>query len=412
MTPTTLSPRRVDGAAPRTVARLRRLLDVNLALNTFGDTNRLLEVIVQTATAVADCEAASILLYDERVDALRFEAASGAVAHEVVGMMVPLEGSLAGTIFSEDRVVYAADTGADDRHCADIDAGTGFETRTLLGVPMRIDGRPVGVLEVLNPNRGTFDRDDAEALLVVAAQAAVAIRNARYEEALLRLNQKLADLDRLKNNFLAITSHEMRTPLTAVRGFGQILADEVGDDLAPYAQAVVRAGFRMTDVVETLDVMASLQGELGRHPGRIVSLKCLLMEAAEGVEGDVRVEFPEGLQVEGHGPRIRLAFTNLLRNAVQFSEPGATVRVRAAEHEGTVHIAIADEGRGIAPDDLERIFEAYVQVSDPDHRDHEGLGVGLTVARAIVVRHGGQLWAESPGLGRGATFHLSLPLLA
>ena len=408
----TMSPRPARTAGPRTTDRLRRLLDVNLALNAYGDTARLLDVIVRTATSVADCEAASILLYDERVDALRFEAASGAVGQDLVGAMVPIEGSLAGTIFSEDRVVYAADTRSDTRHCARIDADTGFETRTLLGVPMRIDGRPVGVLEVLNPRRGEFDRDDAEILLIVAAQAAVAIRNARYEVALLRLNQKLADLDRLKNNFLAITSHEMRTPLTSVRGFGQILADEVREDLSPYAEAVVRAGFRMTNVVETLDVMASLQGELGSHPGRIVSLKCLLVQAAEAVGGEVRIAFPEGLRVEGHGPRIRLAFTNLLRNAVQFSPPEAPVHVRAVEREGHVHIRITDEGRGIAADDLDRIFDAYVQVQDPDRRDHEGLGVGLTVARAIVVQHGGELWAESAGPGQGATFHMTLPLLA
>lgn len=412
---TALAPRRFAPAAPSATAtpldRLRRLLDINIALNTYGDTNRLLRVITQTAAAVANCEAASILLYDEHADALRFEAASGQVGDDLVGMLVPIHGSLAGTIYTEDRVVYASNAKTDGRHYTEIDGDTGFDTRSLLGAPMRIDGRPVGVLEVLNPHRGGFTRDDAEALLVVAAQAAVAIRNARYEDALLRLNQKLADLDRLKNNFLAITSHEMRTPLTSVRGFGQILAEEVRADLTPYADAVVRAGYRMTNVVETLDVMASLHADLGMHPGRVVSLRCLMVEAAQSVQGDIRVRFPEGVEVEGHGPRIRLAFTNLLRNAVQFSSPASPVSVDALVGDGGVHIRIRDEGRGLQAEDLERIFEAYEQVSQGDQREHEGLGVGLTVARAIAVQHGGRLWAESPGLGAGSTFHLTLPLL-
>ena len=120
---------------------------------------------------------------------------------------------------------------------------------------------------------------------------------------------------------------------------------------------------------------------------------------------------PEGVEVEGHGPRIRLAFTNLLRNAVQFSSPASPVSVDALVGDGGVHIRIRDEGRGLQAGDLERIFEAYEQVSQGDQREHEGLGVGLTVARAIAVQHGGRLWAESPGLGAGSTFHLILPLL-
>ena len=402
--PTPEAARPTDGRHP--------LLDVTIALNTVGDVGRLMEVIVEAATRVTDCEAASILLYDEPSRSLRFEAASGVVGAALVGQTVPLEGSLAGAIFTADCAHYAPDARADARHYRVIDESTGFCTRGLMGVPMRIDGQPVGVIEVLNPRRGAFRARDAEALLVVAAQAAVALRNARHEQALRLLNDRLAQLDQLKTNFLAITSHELRTPLTSVRGFGQILQDEVPDALRPYAHAVVRAGYRMTNVIETLDVMAGLQSDLGRHPTRRIALHCLLMdvlEAARDVTGDVLVSFPDHVLVEGVASRLRLALDNLVRNAAQFSPDGAPIYVDATESGGTLHVRVADEGRGLAPEDLERIFEAYVQVQDADHRDHEGLGVGLTVARAVAVQHGGQLWAESAGPGRGATFHLTLP---
>ena len=401
-------------AAPPGVllARLRRLLDVSVALNALNDTGRLLDFIAQTTTAVLDCEAASVLLLDERAGALRFSAASGAAGAALVGTLVPLAGSLAGTTFREDRILHAADAGADARRFRRADAATGFETRALLGVPMRIDGRPVGVLQALNPTAGAFTRDDAEALLIIAAQAAVAIRDARQQEALRRANEQLAELDRLKTNFLSITSHELRTPLTAVMGFGQILAEEVRGDLHAHARAVVQAGDRMMDLVETLDVMAGVQGDLGAHPPGLVSLAALLADAA-GAAGAakraVALALPPGpLLVEGDGARLRLAFANLVRNAVQFS--GGAVRVEGEVCGDEVRVRVADEGRGLAAADLERIFEPYVQVADPDHRDHEGLGVGLAVARAVLVQHKGHVWAESAGLGAGSTFHARLPL--
>ncbi len=404
---------RADASASTALVRLRRLLDVSVALNALGDVDRLLDFIVQTTTTVLDCEAASILLLDERTGALQFAAASGEVGARLVGTAVPLDGSLAGTIFREDRILHAVDAETDERRHRATDAETGFVTRTLLGVPMRIDGQPVGVLQAINPAGGRFDRSDAEALLIVAAQAAVAIRNARHERALQAVNEKLAELDRLKTNFMSIASHELRTPITAVRGFGQILAEEVRGDLYTYADAVVRAGDRMMNVVETLDVMAGLQGELGAHPGRLVSLAALLQEAVEAAEREVTTGIPSGpLLVQGDASRLRLAVHNLVRNAVQFTPPDRAVRVESDVADGQVSVRVVDEGRGLAAADLDRVFEAYVQVQDPDRRDHEGLGVGLTVARAVALQHGGRLWAESAGLGQGATFHLRLPLAA
>ncbi|OZC01796.1 GAF domain-containing sensor histidine kinase [Rubricoccus marinus] len=395
-------------------ARLKQLLSINLALNTFGDTAQLLDVITNTVTGVADCDAASILLFDERSNSLCFEAASGEVGASLVGTTVPMNGSLAGEIFREGRPLYSADVQSDERHFRAADETTGFVTEALLGVPMHIDGQPVGVIEVLNSRHGGFDMGDVEALQIVAAQAAIAIRDARHARALVELNERLAEVDRLKMNFLAITSHELRTPLTSVRGFGQILADEVEGHLRQYADAIVRAGYRMTDVVQTLDVMATLEGEIGAHPSRRVDVSTILEEAIRGLaqrKNEIQVSFPHGLTVAGDGLRLRLVFSNLLKNAVRFSPAGAPVRVKGSVEGETLHVRVTDEGCGLARHNLERIFEGYVQLQDPDRRDHEGLGVGLTVARAVAVRHGGQLWAESDGPGCGSTFHLVLPLL-
>ena len=395
------------------LARLRRLLDVSVALNALGATGRLFDYIAQTTADVLDCEAASILLLDETTGALRFEAATGEAGAALRGTEVPVEGSLAGAVFRDNRILHAADAESDARRYQSADQATGFVTRSMLAVPMRIDGQPVGVLQALNPRRGAFDRADAEALLITASQAAVAIRNARHEAALQRAHARLADLDRLKNNFMSIASHELRTPITAVQGFGQIMAEETRGELHLHAMAIVRAGDRMMDVVETLDVMAGLRGELGQHPGALTSLAAALAEAVAEAAPDAVAALPPGpLLVTGDARRLRLAFAHVLRNAVQFSAPGAPVRLDGRVADGVIRIEVRDQGRGIAADDLEPIFDPYVQVADPDRRDHEGLGVGLTVARAVLLQHGGRLWAESPGLGAGATFHARVPLSA
>ena len=400
---------RHDAAPGVRLTRLRRLLDVSVALNALNDTGRLLDYIAATTAAVLDCEAASVLLYDEGAGALRFSAASGAAGAALVGSTVPLGGSLAGTVFREDRILHAVDAAADARRYRAADDATGFVTRSLLGVPMRIDGRPVGVLQALNPNADAFTRDDAEALLIVAAQAAVAIRDARQQEALRHANAQLAELDRLKTNFLAITSHELRTPLTAVIGYGQILAEEVRGDLHAHARAVLDASARMMDLVETLDVMSGVEG--GARPTALVSVSALVGGAVRAAGDGAALALPPGpLLVDGDGPRLRLAFANLVRNAVQFSDAGGAVRVGAEGRDGEARVWVADAGRGLAAADLERIFEPYVQVADPDGRDHEGIGVGLAVARSVFARHGGAVWAESAGPGRGATFHVRLPL--
>lgn len=391
--------------------RLRRLLDVSLALNAIADVDRLLDYIAETTTEVLSCEAASILLYDETDKALRFAAATGEAGQALVGMRIPVEGSLAGATFADDRILYAADATQDERRFERADEETGFVTRAMLCVPMRIDGQPVGVLQALNPDRARFDRADAEALLIIAAQAAVAIRNARHEAALIRANEQLSELDRLKTNFLSIASHELRTPLTAVQGFSQILAEEVRADLWEYADAISRAGVRMMNVVETLDVMASMEGDTASHPGILTSLASILADALSTEAPAATASLPDGpLLVDGHPERLALAFGNVLRNAVQFSEAGSPVRLAARVEADEIRVEITDEGRGLAPDTVDSIFEAYVQVQDPDHRDHEGLGLGLTVARAVISRHGGRIWAESEGLGQGTTIHVRLPV--
>ena len=408
MNETTPAPRGPE-ADEVAVRRLRNILDLSVALATVTDLPDLLGRILRATTTALHCEAASILLHDETSGALRFVAATGAEASALADVRVPIDGSLAGTIFREDRALLAADLDADRRHFKEASESTGFVPRVLLGVPMRLDGRPMGVLEALNPHDGIFDRVDIEVLEAIAAQASVAVQNARRTEALRKANEQLADLDRLKTNFMSIASHEMRTPITAVHGFSQILAEEVQADLYEHVEAIERAGRRLMNVVETIDEMAAL-GQDGQMPFAPVDLGRVLSGVAVDAPRPVRFDLPdEAVTVSGDARRLALAIGNLIQNAHQFSPAEGEVVVELAATADDAVVRVHDAGRGLAPEDLERIFEAFYQVADPDTRDHEGLGVGLTVARSVALKHGGSLRAESPGLDRGATFTFQVP---
>lgn len=411
MTETHLPPR-LGEPAEDAVRRLRALLDINVALGAIGDVRRLLDAILRTTTDVLRCEAASILLFEPRENVLRFVAATGDPAGALKAIRVPLHDSLAGTIYRENRPLLAVDLDLDERHFAEPSAATGLVPHTLLGVPMRIDGQPIGVLEAINP-REAFDAVDAEMLLIVSSQAAVALQRARQAEALERTQRRLADLDRVKSDFMAVASHELRTPLAVLCGFGEILREEVPPELVEHAQELVTAARGMESIVETLEEMSQL--DAGRTPivSEPLSLHDVIETAWLGIERPVTVALPEQpVHVVGERRRLSLAFRHLVENADRFTPPDGEVRIEA-EADGTeAHIRVKDTGCGIEPQDLERIFEAFTQAEAPLRRTTEGLGMGLTVARSVVLRHQGRLWAESAGRGRGATFHVRLPLAA
>ena len=410
MTETRLAPRAAE-PPDAAVRRLRALLDINVALGAVADVDHLLGTIIRTTKSVLQCEAACVLLHEPRENVLRFAAATGDPDGKLDDVRVPLKGSLAGTIFRENRPLLAVDLEHDERHFDDAAHSTGLVPRVLLGVPMRIDGAPIGVLEALNPTEA-FDAVDAEMLLIVSSQAAVALDRAHKRDALDDARKRLADLDRVKSDFMSVASHELRTPLAALRGFGEILHEEVRPELAGHADEVVRSARRMQSIVETLEEMSRLDTGDAPVGARPVPLWTVLTEAAEGVERplDLRIP-PPFFVVEGEKNRLVLAFRHLLQNAAAFTPPEGAICVRTRAEHGEVHVTIEDEGVGLAEQDLERIFEAFTQAEDPLTRRAEGMGMGLTVARSILLRHRGRVWATSDGPGRGSTFHVRLPLV-
>jgi signal transduction histidine kinase len=401
-----------------TPAQLRGLLDISVRLNSTEQTDQLLAFIIETAAEVLACDAASLLLYDEDTGELRFSAATGADPDALAPIPVPLHGSLAGTIFRENEPVRVDSTAQDERHFGGVDEEIDFQTRSLLGVPMRIGDRVVGVLEALNKREGDFTDEDELMLTVIADQAAVAIRNARQVQALQEAHDRMARTEAMKRQFLTLASHELRTPLAGIKGFTEIIREETGPESAEYTDVILEQVGSMEAVLAAMSEMTILYAGVTSFDPRPLRVTPLFEAASEAVAPLIEQKghtlrtdiVGHNLLVCGVADKLTTALSSLLDNAARFTPAGGTIILRArAEGSDTVLLEVEDTGIGLAPSHLDAIFDDFFQVEAPLTRTHGGLGLGLTIARGIAEVHGGRLWAESPGEGRGATFYFLLP---
>jgi signal transduction histidine kinase len=240
----------------------------------------------------------------------------------------------------------------------------------------------------------------------------------RMNDELRRVYGELESASRHKSDFLATMSHELRTPLNAIIGFSEVLHEQMFGELNErqlgYVDDVRAAGKHLLSLINDVLDLAKIEAgkmELERShvsiPEVLQSAVALHAERASrgGVELSLATE-PEEITVEADGRRVRQVVFNLVSNAVKFTPAGGRVDVSARLDGDRVEIAVADTGPGIAPEELETIFEEFGQARDG--RRAEGTGLGLPLSRRLVELHGGRLWVESE-LGRGSAFRFTLP---
>ncbi|MBN8619919.1 MAG: GAF domain-containing sensor histidine kinase [Anaerolineae bacterium] len=407
-------------ALERKVNVLQRLAEVSVVLNATFQLGPLLTYLMDAAAEITESEGASVLLWDDQKRELRFEATTTTQAGmELIGQVVPLQGSLAGRCLVEGEIIAVNNTGSDPRHYAKIDEEKQFETRSLLVVPMRMQNRMIGVLEVVNKRHLPWTEDDRDYISVLAAQAAVAIGTVQMVTELQRANQELSELDKLKNDFIAIASHELRTPLAVILGYASFLKDEAEGRLGEHADKVLESGLQLRRIIEDLMNLRYLQQNASELVLEALPVSVVVQDALAEVESlleasqhQVDVEIDPQLIVRVDRIRGAMAITNLLNNAIRFTPAGGSIRLAARRHDeaSEIWLTIEDNGIGIDSTQLERIFEKFYQVEDHMTRKHGGLGIGLSIARALVEAHGGRIWASSAGLGQGAVFTIALPL--
>ncbi|HEX2914491.1 MAG TPA: ATP-binding protein [Chloroflexia bacterium] len=299
----------------------------------------------------------------------------------------------------------------------------------IMAVPLTAQGRNVGAL--IMERRGedqSFSELDLQTAAILASQAAIAIDNTRLYRRLARV-EALHEADKLRSEFVATVSHELRTPLTSIKGYATTL-------LRPDVQWNNKTGTEYLSIIsEECDKLMQLIDnilEVSRIEAgalRIFAEPIQLYEVLERAVTEARRRSPEVVIdlktpplaeipfVLADPQRIIQVLRNLIQNGIKYSpmDPHITVLVRPPEPTGPegremVEISVTDNGVGISPEDKPKIFERFYRVDTGPARRTEGTGLGLAICRGIVEAHGGSIWVESEGLGKGSTFYFTLPV--
>jgi PAS domain S-box-containing protein len=286
---------------------------------------------------------------------------------------------------------------------------TGFETERL-----RRDGTLVSVSVSTAPLR-----DAAGEITGALAIIEDITGRKRAERELARLYAEANHAGRVKDEFLATLSHELRTPMNALSVWVHLLRrGEVPPDRVQYALEVIERNTtaQVRLIEDILDVSRIVSGKL-RLQMRIVDLAKVVHAAIEmvrpaAVDRNITLSagVPGSVTVRGDAQRLQQVVTNLLSNAVKFTPSGGRVELGLHIRDSTAVLEVADSGAGIDPRFLPRVFERFTQADSTTSRSHGGLGLGLAIVRYLVEAHQGSVAADSPGVGRGSTFRVALPL--
>ncbi len=348
----------------------------------------------------------------------------------VAGEIWPLKDNpLFQEVVQHQERVYVADTQQDAKiaNSPTLQELVGrFGIVSWLLVPVLNRGRLLGMLELhhcgLKPHR--WEDDALELVEAIASQIGVALIQAEAYANLEDLNQQLEALERTRSNLIAITGHELRTPLSTIQVCLESLASEP-DMSADLRQVMLNSALadaeRMRKLVQDFLTLSKLEsGRVEWHPEALQVEECVELAISSTrvrhskqelpqIENEVPPELP---LVRADGEWLVEVLTKLLDNACKFTSPQGKIAVRARQNGNQMlEITVADTGRGIEPNRLETVFERFYQEEGALRRTTGGTGLGLAICRQIVNGWGGQIWAESDGKDTGSQFNFTIPIV-
>ncbi|MCU1230257.1 MAG: putative multi-sensor signal transduction histidine kinase [Acidobacteria bacterium] len=293
---------------------------------------------------------------------------------------------------------------------------------SLLILPLRTRREILGVLVIAanDPQRVMTD-DKLPLAEVLAERAALAIENAKLYTEQVEARRKVEDLSRLKDEFLSIASHELRTPVTSIKGYTQLAKTLIRENDLTTSEEYLDIALDQIDrmsrlILELLDVSRIETGrlEIRREPIQWSTFVRDVVHRHHTAVSDRRfhlnVPDSDGKVVIGDRDRLEQVLGNLLENAVKYSPDGSEISVSVEERAESVVTSVCDRGIGIPTDELAQVFERFHRGRHVSSTNYGGLGLGLYITKQIVERHAGSIWVDSKE-GSGTTFFFSLPVV-
>jgi signal transduction histidine kinase len=438
--------------------QLRTLYNVSREFGRTVEIEQTLDLITEHLAATANIDRCAIWMAGES-GTLVVAVAHGIAAEQLEGLTLsPSKRSFVSEAFRrlEHRLV---EDRLDGRPLKD-SLGDYFRMRSALAMPLTSEGKAIGVITVdWRSSAHPFDISTIDMVRSVAEQAAIAIKTAQLYDQLARLNQELEqrvqrrteelqramhdleELNRTKSDFISIAAHELKTPLTLIHGYANILkdsADQQNPKNAVMVQGITTGVERLMAIIEDMIDVSMIDTEaLTLHlmpalPARVI--QSTLGEFQKVVEERKLAVTVNGVDrlpyIECDIQRLHQAFVNVIGNAIKYTPDGGRIGIAgqllSARETGSVNfikITVTDTGIGIDAEHHERIFEKFYQVGDIVHHSSGktkfkggGPGLGLAISKGVIEAHGGKIWVESKGYDEerypGSTFHILLPATA
>jgi len=386
------------------LTRYQKLIEISRDLASTLDLDLLLNRITHAAAELTASGAAAILLYDESRGSLYFQASSNMDRPLMRGLAVPVDGSIAGWILLNAQPVIVDDPKSDPRFFSGVQAASMTPTNSLLGVPLIVKDRVIGVLEAINKIKDRFTDEDLDVLNTLGSQAAVAIENARLFT---------------QSDLIAEMVHELRTPLASLKAAIHLLKrpDLPAVDREEIIQAIARETDRLSELTADFLDLARLESgrtqfDLSEIDVRKLIEDCLAATApavaAAGLTLNLDVPDEELPHLSGDPTRLSQVLLNLVSNAVKYNRKGGTITLAAWTDGESVFLCVQDTGRGIPEASIPHLSEKFYRVPETKHLA-EGTGLGLSIVYRIVQAHAGEIEIESE-VGVGSRFTVRLPI--
>jgi PAS domain S-box-containing protein len=423
--------------------KLEILNELGMALTGQLDLSKMVQAVTDAGRALSGAAFGAFFynVVNDQGEAYTLYTLSGAPREAFEKFGMPRNTEIFAPTFSGKGVVRLDDVLADPRY-GKMPPHHGMPkghlpVRSYLAVPVISNtGTVIGGLFFGHPVPGQFSKESEDLLVAIAAQAAVAIDNARLyselREELVRQKKLEAEVrvaaeeaahqSRMKDEFLATLSHELRTPLQSILGWIQILkgGDLAEGELEQGLDVIARNAQSQTGIIEDLlDMSRILSGKVRLDVQRaplapLIEAALEIVKPAADAKG-IRLQAiidPLAKPVAGDPNRLQQIFWNLLSNAIKFTPRGGRVQVLLERVNSHLEVNVVDSGAGISPEFLPFVFDRFRQADSSTTRKHGGLGLGLAIVKHLVELHGGTVRAKSGGESQGSTFTVTLPLAA
>ncbi len=380
-------------------------------------------VQVMNAAAGALCEmaelnAGAVALYNEAENrpVVNLDYGQSGCTPEIIEWLnSPLFTEISAGIVERDRPLIVVNVAEDAR----FSNAVSFGVSSLLSVPLRTADKIVGVMYGIDYIARDFSPHEINLLLTFANQAALALENARLYTEIQRAYEELKDLDRAKDDFVSIASHEIRTPLALIKGYAStMLRPEL--KLTPEKQlrfmnGIDEASNRLTNLIDNLLSVSRIESGRFKISPQPVNVREAINHAVASFQGQLgnhELELslpPEDARARCNRDQFEQIIINLVSNAIKYSPDGGkiTIAARRIENGEKFEIRVSDQGQGIAPEHVVKIFDKFYRAETGLTRKTQGTGLGLYICKNIVNSYGGEIWVEST-IGEGSSFIFTL----